>query len=219
MRRARRDEQLLQQWKQDSDAARQTDSRKRAEDGAAARAEQADAPAGWPPPTAHAPMAECLVCGSDDLVETRDSALMMSVKDRPDANYVAYPTLLNIVVCRHCGHLEFFANEVRAFLSAYHSTAQTPRSLPPVVRHQPARSQVLAGDGDSAPSLPPTQFAIPVVPPLQSDERPSAKSSSSTTRSATGRAARGAKVSDAKDEIDAAAQQAARRIEKIDRGK
>jgi hypothetical protein len=129
MMRSRREEQRLLKWKQENDAAREAEAKRLAEEQAKGAApEHAD----WPPPTNHAPISACLACGSDDLVETRDSAIMFTVKDRPDASYVAYPTLLNIVVCVRCGRLEWFAGDASAFLSAYQHGKQTPRSLPGV---------------------------------------------------------------------------------------
>jgi hypothetical protein len=154
--RTRREEQRLQRWKQENDAARDADVARRSAEGGRAAPQVA-----WPPPTAHAPMLECLVCASDDLVETRDSAIMMTVKDTPDASYVDYPTLVNIVVCRHCGHLEFFANNVKAFVSAYQSMPQTPRALPPIGHNPPVEPMPSAGRSAQPP---PTEVGIPAVP-------------------------------------------------------
>ena len=83
----------------------------------------------WPPRSKHPPIERCLVCGGEDLVETSDSAIMFTVKDRPEANYVDYPVVINIVVCNGCGHLELFANEWAKFLTGY-SWARQARSVP-----------------------------------------------------------------------------------------
>jgi hypothetical protein len=209
MMRRGREEQRLMRWKEETDAAREAEAHRRAEEGAQERAVQA----AWPPPTAHAALPVCLVCGSGDLVETRDSAVMMTVKDRPDASYVDYPTLINFVVCRHCGHLELFANDIKAFLSSYQHEEQTPRSLPPISRRSQAPPQqtevavpAVTGSGPGAglatsPSKPDTsaEFARPAAKEQQATE-------AVPEVAPAGR-----------DEIKAEGRRAARRIEKIDR--
>lgn len=206
-------------WKEETDAAREAEAHRRAEEGAQERAVQA----AWPPPTTHAAMPACLVCGSGDLVETRDSAVMMTVKDRPDASYVDYPTLINFVVCGHCGHLELFANDVKAFLSSYQNEEQTPRSLPPISRRSPA--------GSFPAGPPPTEVAVPAVPatpvapPPPAAAPPPAPGASSRFARPEGKEPKDPPPTEAvpevapagRDEIKAEGRRAARRIEKIDR--
>jgi hypothetical protein len=183
MMRSRREEQRLLKWKQENDAAREAEA-KRLEEEASSKG-SAPEHASWPPPTNHAPVSACLACGSDDLVETRDSALMFTVKDRPDASYVAYPTLINFVVCRRCGRLELFANEPSAFVTAYQHSRQTARSLPGVPFPQ----------GAPPPWQPPmsgrpadeTATAKPQPPPPAIDPAPGAPPKPKYRRRATDR--------------------------------
>lgn len=226
MMRSRREEQRLLKWKQENDVAREAEAKRLAEE--AERGEPAQH-SDWPPATNHAPVKACLSCGSDDLVETRDSAIMMTVKDTRDANYVAYPTLVNIVVCRRCGRLEMFANDTSTFLSGYQHGKQTPRSLPgvPFPHGAPppwlAQTQSIPNRDGWPPQRREPEPTAPMVPVTRDGDGDGEVRKTRYRRRATDRvedeavSAATAAAAPAEPEPKAKARRTTRRIEKLDR--